>query len=281
MAKYGQPFWWLRGELKRWLKAHQSEDRRTATLNWIKEFSRSITRELPPDSKDNGTNSVECVLYAEFCSHETVRLYIQDLELVKFLKSTSCPQIGATKAAMNSFIEKYGHAIHLLTPDKKVMSFVLDNDINNKNTSIFGAYAEHDQGLFSFNDETGTFADVIENQVLENGISLTEPRAREFLDSCEIMVNLLYYIATFPDALVDGAPTDKGGIQILPKSNHSVVIKTHPDIVEPRVPGSRATHFRHGHYRFLKSERFTHMQGKFVFVRGSIVHGSTAKTVVG
>jgi len=278
--KYGTPFWWAKGSLKKWLKVDPSKNRVKSTAMWIRVYVDSVLDGNRTESKTHAADMLKSALIREFITHDTVRLYIQDLDLIRFLRSTSCPQVGATKAAMNEFISKYGNVVHLLTPDKEVMSFVVDTDIRDDDTSLLAVFLPHTATQFAVKEGEGTFDDIIRAQFKKWHV-LDAKGADKLLDAAGIMVNLLYYIATFPDALVDGAPTDKGGIQVLPKKLGCVVVKTHPDIVEPRAPGSRVTHFRHGHYRFLKSDRFTHKKGQFVFVKGSIVHGSTAKTVVG
>jgi len=85
----------------------------------------------------------------------------------------------------------------------------------------------------------------------------------------------LCYLQAFPDMVKIGIPDN---LKHAPRYKDSACfdVSVSPSLV---VHGSPVPHYRSGHFRYLKSERFTKMRGKTIFVHGVFVKGK-AQTVV-
>lgn len=99
----------------------------------------------------------------------------------------------------------------------------------------------------------------------------------------KVFINFIYYIQTFPDALIEGAP--KNAVMIDQKEKKkSIRIKTVPAILEDDKPHNlnqqRVTHFRKGFFRYLKSDYFKNKKNQWVFVKAALVKGAEAKTLI-
>jgi hypothetical protein len=84
------------------------------------------------------------------------------------------------------------------------------------------------------------------------------------------------YINCFPEMVRDGAPQD-----IKHPSMHSYrsskTICVSPEVI--RSHASPSAHFRHGHFRVLRSEKFTNKRFQTIFIKSTFVSGK-AKTVI-
>lgn len=90
-------------------------------------------------------------------------------------------------------------------------------------------------------------------------------------------VNFLAYINAFPECLTEGVPQNiskksKAGYQnarVLKTSSHVLEIgnkiQNESNIITP--------HFRKGHFRYLRDDRFVNKKGQIVFVKASMVRG--------
>ena len=94
----------------------------------------------------------------------------------------------------------------------------------------------------------------------------------------EIYIRLLnalgLYLACFPEMLRTGPPED-----VKHPSHHQYVVSKTVGI-SPKVrvrtePGEVTAHFRKGHFRILRSERFTHKRWRAVFVKATFVKGES------
>ena len=80
------------------------------------------------------------------------------------------------------------------------------------------------------------------------------------------------YLACFPEMLRAGPPDDVKH----PSHHQYAVSKTvgiSPKVREHTERGEVSAHFRKGHFRTLRSERFTHKRWKAVFVKATFVKG--------
>jgi hypothetical protein len=86
------------------------------------------------------------------------------------------------------------------------------------------------------------------------------------------------YIGCFPETLIDGLPVDLKH----PSHHHHKDVFTLGISPKVRLGGthdSPTPHFRIGHFRVLRSERFTHKRFQTVFVHETFVRGK-ASTVL-
>lgn len=297
MPTYKQPLWWVREKLNKDLKRKTVKNREDFIKGWCSQESKAYTaRYFPTDkapwldylkmvSNEFGINVSKSVPeLADIDGKPGIRLYIETPELLEFLKTTGFDLNTAVYTALD-FIEKFDDDFSILAPDGKTYTYkcvsykvwgqgqvevpsvaissvgkdvVLSTYILSTDGEIHCEYSEKSSELYMINS------------------------VEELPEILKLGIAVLYYIATFPDALVDGIITDKGDRSKPIKGRRDIVMTTHPDIIETSpVSGARATHLRRGHYRFLKSEKFVNKHGQFVFVKAAIVHGAPAKTVVG
>jgi hypothetical protein len=124
--------------------------------------------------------------------------------------------------------------------------------------------------LASREDSRGAYAQVIlEGDPYEHD-ALTKWRAR-------LICGIGMYVECFPEAVAIGAPEDIKHPS-MHRHTHSVTVRVSESIREP-CPGGVTPHFRRGHFRILKSEKFKNKRFKSVFVRQAFVKGH-AKTVL-
>jgi hypothetical protein len=97
-----------------------------------------------------------------------------------------------------------------------------------------------------------------------------------------LVFNLLLYLECFPEAITKEAPP--GVVDVLKRKHptvmrsDSVTVRAVSEVVESGH-GTRAPHFRRGHFRLLSSEFYKAKRGQLVFVRSSFV-GGAAVTVL-
>lgn len=96
----------------------------------------------------------------------------------------------------------------------------------------------------------------------------------------KLIAGIALYKSCFPEAVIDGFPVDLKH----PAHHDFKNIKTLgiADKIRQSLGGTHASptaHYRHGHFRVLRSERFTHMRGHVIFVTATFVNGR-AKTVL-
>ena len=274
MARYGKPLHKLHDVIHKAFGGHPTAQQKLAV---IRNYSDMLFRDVK--DKANICEMYRSMVTLDLIGNKAIRLYIQDQKLVDFLLSTSSPTTEAAKVAMDQFSANYAQVIHLLTPDKQVRSYLLDVDIKDETRGLLLVHVDNTIAQFDVTPSQEWLGKSFDEQIHEFG-KQDNPQAYAALQAAILVINLIYYINTFPDALVDGIPSERVGIAQPPKGNYSKVLKIHPDILEPQAPGSRVTHFRHGHYRYLSSDFYKNKKNTWVFVHGSIVKGSQAKTVI-
>lgn len=96
----------------------------------------------------------------------------------------------------------------------------------------------------------------------------------------KLVIALGLYLDCFPEQLKDGVPvTAKLGPQDYPGPMHHIGIADAVRATGPRTGGWTATpHYRSGHFRLLKADRYVNKKGMTVFVKPCFVHGK-AETV--
>lgn len=109
-----------------------------------------------------------------------------------------------------------------------------------------------------------------------------DPYDQDDYKSWKLIINLIFYMNTFPECVIDGLP--KGVRLDYGFKNRKIQIGTSPKIVaktETSSDGRIVTpHFRSGHFRYLGSDFFTKMRGKTIFIESCFVKGKNVKTVI-
>jgi hypothetical protein len=131
-------------------------------------------------------------------------------------------------------------------------------------------------GFGQFNmDVPGGYADF----VAKHGTAhIPDEASRQIIWYVRLITGLSMYIDAFPDHVRPGIPDDIKHINHY-KGVQGLHINTAPVRITHGTHSSPIGHFRSGHFRTLRSERYTKARGKTVFVRGSFVNGA-AETVV-
>jgi hypothetical protein len=91
----------------------------------------------------------------------------------------------------------------------------------------------------------------------------------------KIIVSLFYYMINFPDVIKQGMPENASFSNDFVNGRSNLRIGIHPKIISHTSKernGKVTTHFRSGHYRVLKDERYTKARFKTIFVQSTIVN---------
>lgn len=147
------------------------------------------------------------------------------------------------------------------------------------------AYADSNRLIFDVTQDENTFIIKIKTDTEDCSFrtlcsKIPDEYRKELI---KVFINFIYYIQTFPDALIEGAP--KNAVMIDQKEKKkSIRIKTVPAILEDDKPHNlnqqRVTHFRKGFFRYLKSDYFKNKKNQWVFVKAALVKGAEAKTLI-
>ena len=90
----------------------------------------------------------------------------------------------------------------------------------------------------------------------------------------QLFLNLCAYMSAFPECVVQGPPLEK----TRSSDKRSTIVKISDSLRDVYRDGV-SPHMRRGHFRFLKSDRYTNKRFQAVYVRPTMVKGS-ATTVV-
>ena len=96
----------------------------------------------------------------------------------------------------------------------------------------------------------------------------------------QLAINTIAYMNAFPSCVVEGVPEEVKKRDIHSVNSRMLAISDKVlESVKGTAGGGVATpHFRRGHFRRLKADRYTKMKGKLIFVHETMVKGR-AKTV--
>lgn len=141
----------------------------------------------------------------------------------------------------------------------------------------FSLGVEEDGSLelfYSLGENGGRMSDKFYTDVRKQQDESSQIHAKFF----RLAINTIAYMNCFPDCVTDGVP------QNLFTRDENLTIKNVTLQVSDKVkeidgqPRSRIPHFRSGHFRVLKSDRYTHKKGQVIFIADTMVKGK-AKTV--
>lgn len=93
-----------------------------------------------------------------------------------------------------------------------------------------------------------------------------------------LFINILFYVKAFPDKLKNGVPKDFRKTPNLYDGNKFFKLDTEESLIERR--NGVLPHFRTGHFRTLKSDRFKNKKGQVIWINSTVVKGYDAKTVI-
>lgn len=189
-------------------------------------------------------------------------IYIDSIALADFLENSS-PRDSDTdivKQAATDLSEsgKEGVAIHL--PGRKESIFIASFIVKNRPV------------VFMFCGEDTGYVPIDDDGVWSRFASSNEGPSD---DQWSVVFNLFMYMNAFPSTVESNPPFLVCGS--LSGKTQSVVSASNA-IKEVYEKSKSSPHIRRGHFRVLRSERFTHKRHQSVFVKPSMVSGS-AQTV--
>jgi hypothetical protein len=119
--------------------------------------------------------------------------------------------------------------------------------------------------------------------------SMNDPNDQSEIDKmARCVINLVYYLHAFPDALRDGVPshayidTDVSihGNNLVVSQDKALFDKIRENRKSSEAAGiEKRPHFRSGHFRTFRSPRYTKMRFKTIYINAMWVHGN-AQTAV-
>lgn len=208
------------------------------------------------------------LLEDEFIEHSIPSYYFDSAELKDFLLQTECiKDIDAIK----DFVLKYGVSVGDGESSHKYMSLHLRIPGEKDAYTYMIAISDYEYGVVVAENHERLYATYIMRDLNE-----TPP------DDLKLLLNLIYYVLAFPDALVDGKPK-----RAEPDAEHAkagkYTLHTDSRVIEHEEGEKqhRVTHFRRGHFRHLSSDYYKHKKGQVVFIHAALIKGTAAKTVIG
>ena len=210
----------------------------------------------------------EALLIDEFINHNIPSYYLDRAELKDFLLETECTK------------DFYA-----------VKEFVLSHCIKFENSDNGGYMTIHirvpgETDAYTFMLMTSKEVDSIVIMTLhglERKVYMLNVNSKGVAhDELKLILNLIYYVLAFPDALIDGKPR-QAETDTEPTRARKYTLFTDKRVVEKGEEDKqhRVTHFRRGHFRRLNSEWYKNKQGQVIFIHASLVKGTAAKTVLG
>ena len=254
----------------------------------LKEDMNEIKRKLELGKVFYGKRLSEIDKYREACK---MILDIIKTEPQLSLSERSAAQIGYT----NVIEDKAGNVDHYFISDDKLINFLTTTTIKdfrilrlkNLQQRIIVHTHKHAYAIFLGLDVKG---EMVLNIYRDDDWINFDPEQKDhwkfvrktgkgWLDTCRFIVNLLYYMNAFPEAIKAGLPDDmaKSYRQEAKSFACKKTIGVSDKIIatgETKMP-----HFRVGHFMTFYSDRYVNMKGKTIWVNDCVVNRSKAKTV--
>lgn len=217
------------------------------------------------------------VLEHEFIQKDIVSIYLEERKLKDFLISTECIK---DFNAVREYIIKTGQQLEYFNTTTKITEnwnyLIIHFRIPDESFSLTYLICTY----ISEDLPTLQIFHVNEEQLKLTCMSLEQTKVEDNEYHLKFILNFIYYVLTFPDALVEGKPKN-----IKPdkynKNTKKFILKTNNKILDiEKNKQSRVTHFRKGHFRHLTSDWYKEKKGQWIFVNGSIVRGCPAKTLL-
>ena len=208
-------------------------------------------------------------------------LYINNSSLVEFLEASKIKESDLSKA--------YEIAIQTV---QEFRDYGVVVNLQGKENSILLNFSPADQLIHpetrQFHKGTSVFYKIFpKNESADVGfIPLSQDygvyyadrkiNAKENLNDwmVQFFLNLCAYMSAFPECVVQGPPLEK----TRSSDKRSTIVKISDSLRDVYRDGV-SPHMRRGHFRFLKSDRYTNKRFQAVYVRPTMVKGS-ATTVV-
>lgn len=209
---------------------------------------------------------------------ELVHIYFLNQQLRDFLMETPLSDLEGIK----NFLYAQGNVVdvwHTYSNSKTSRisySFALHIPYESVGYA-FSLSLEEDGSIelaYSLDENGGRMSDKFYADVLKQQDEISRIHANIF----RLAINTLAYMKCFPECVTDGVPQNLF-TRDENLNNRNVTLGLAETIVDTGNPSrSRIPHFRKGHFRVLKSDRFTNKKGQIIFIADTMVKGK-AKTV--
>lgn len=128
---------------------------------------------------------------------------------------------------------------------------------------------------YSLGENGGRMSNKFYADVLKRQDDISRTHANIF----RLAINTIAYMKCFPDCVSEGVPQNLFVKNGEPLNKLSVSLQLAEKIKDTDHPTrSRIPHFRRGHFRLLRSDRYAHKKGELIFIADTMVKGK-AKTV--
>ena len=228
-----------------------------------------------------GMSAADTLTIRSLCLKKYHNLYVYDESVVDFIKNASLNEKdmkemhGVAIEVINNY-KKYGVALHLAGEDQSVLFAFSPSDMladpSTKKPNIRGFPVFHKRFCRGENADVGYIAVSKDSGVI--GGELVNERKEVGSDIWRMFFNLCMYISAFPECVVDGAPP----VKVEGSRERATTIKASEPIKQVYKYGV-SPHMRRGHFRFLKSDKYTNKQFQAVYVKPTMVKGR-ASTIV-
>lgn len=228
-----------------------------------------------------GFAAAEAASIRALCLKKYHNFYVYDKSVVDFIKNARLNDndIKQMHEIALQFVEdhkQYGFVVHMAGEDQSILFTFSPVDklqhISMERGRIINGFSmfhkrfcvgeQADIGFIPVSEEDGIIGGNIVNDN-ETGTGIWR-----------IFFNLCMYMSAFPECVIDGAPP----IKINGSRDRSTTVKASKAIKDVYRDGV-SPHMRRGHFRFLKSERYTTKRNQAIYVKPTMVKGR-ASTVV-
>jgi hypothetical protein len=207
----------------------------------------------------------------EYC--RGTHYFIEDLDLYYFLQNTKLKDIDAIKHCLNNNVEwdyfvrftdgnhlrSYPGYVHAKIPTP-ALSFLFLKDNHDKAFTLSTKVGYISPAIGD--DVTAWAGEFNLKSVYDNTYA-----SDDAIKSTQLVCNLMFYMAAYPECVHEGAPSS----EINEYKGCRIRNITNSGIAKPR--GAISAHFRAGHFRLLKNEKYVNKKGMIVFVRPTFVKG--------
>lgn len=247
------------------------------------------SKQLESLSKENYTKSevsaLELSAFIQDLNKNLPHVFIENKDLMEFLKDIEIKDTDIVKGFITD-----NDAPYITNSLPKEMNGLNWNklfemaSIAGINTSFYALHSPDESYLIATVRDTYTKNRstqlIVFNDSKDYSLVLFDGRETSYINKdpmTKLGVNFLAYISAFPECLTEGVPqniskkskADYQNARVLKTSSHVLEIEkeiqSESKIITP--------HFRKGHFRYLKDERFINKKGQIVFVKASMVRG--------
>lgn len=235
------------------------------TQDFLNLIGKEIERLSSEDLNKAGSSAILFDSFVKDLNKSVPHIFIEDKNLLDFFKNIEIKDTKLTENLIdikeNSEENKISYyALH--TPEESYMITLIQPVLKDSFTNLF---VFDDKGNYTCIKFDGSEMKLINKDV-----------------KAKLGINFLSYINAFPECLKEGVPQnitkkDKEkyhNIKVLETSSHVL------EIEQINKSGSKVIipHFRKGHFRYLKDDRYVNKKGQVIFVKASMVRG-VAKTL--